>query len=179
MCLVCLLFFFINITISLYNNINILNRCILYDFSKNKKNSCTSEYPYNFNNKWFYIYEEEGGTGYNVNRKGSSKECIGDNLWRKNHNVECLSESVCNYYGFGYWEIFDNKEYLNDTNCLNDSPLIFYKINGYPTNSHINPNIQGKSICINDKIFYLPKSTTIWYNDYPYQIFKTKEYIIA
>ena len=32
---------------------------------------------------------------------------------------------------------------------------------------------------INDKIFCLSKSTTINANDYPYQIFKTKEYIIA
>ena len=140
-----------------------------------------------------FLYLWRRRTGLNVKRNGISKECISDNLCRKDNNVECLSVSVYDYNSSEYLEIFDIREYLHEIKCPNASPLIlndndiYHKINVGHTNSHYTHNFQGKIICdnlwyhftINDKIFCLPKSTTINANDYPYQIFKTKEYIIA
>ena len=157
--------------------------------------ACPNDYPYSFNDECFYSCSS-ANTDYNLDIKqnGNSKVCICNNLWKFETEgditkIVCLPGLEC---PTNYLEIFDTRECLeyedNNKICPRDSPLEFndicYKENSCPTNSHYEQNNAGKCTCNNlwyiadnNKIHCLPQETNACPNDYPYQIFKTKECI--
>ena len=159
--------------------------------------SCPSDYSYSFNDECFNsCLNANEEYHYDVKTNGDSKICICNNLWKyeidsnNNKKIICLSDDECPSNAL---EIFDTRQCLefgesDIIKCPNESPLELnkrcYKENNCPINSHYDPNINGKCVCDNlwyltedNKIHCMENNTLICPNDYPYEIFKTKECI--
>ena len=162
--------------------------------------SCPIDYSYSFNDECFFSCsnaKEEFNLDVKLNPSNTdSKVCICNNLWKYEtinsvKKITCLQLSECPEDNF--LEIFDTRQCLefgaNEALiCPRESPLelnkICYKEDNCPINSHYDPNIAGKCVCDNlwyltpnNKIHCMSNDTLICPDDYPYQIFKTKECI--
>ena len=164
--------------------------------------SCPSDYSYSFNDECFFSCanaKEQFDLDVKINPSDTnSKVCICNNLWKYEtvnsiKKISCLQLSECPEDNF--LEIFDTRQCLEFGEnepliCPRESPLelnkICYKEDNCPINSHYDPNIAGKCVCDNlwylipnNKIHCMSNDTSICPDDYPYQIFKTKECIKA
>ena len=161
--------------------------------------SCPSDYSYSFNDECFYSCDN-AKTQFNYDVKinpdnEESKVCICNDLWKyetegDTKKIICLQQSECDE---NFLEIFDTRECFEieegkPVTCPRESPLelnwICYKENNCPINSHYDPDKAGKCVCDNlwyltenNKIHCMPNDTLICPDDYPYQIYKTKECI--
>lgn len=166
--------------------------------------SCPENDPFIFNSECLHDCNSYSSVNdYYIKSVSNSKvcECIG--LWKyeddEKKTIICINTGYCPYSSLDpYVEVVDTKECLKGDACPPDSPLKFnqrcYKMNSCPINSHYDSTIQGTCVCDNlwykytdanliiGFIFCLPKNeencpmdNPDGINNYPYQIFKTKE----
>ena len=167
--------------------------------------SCPETDPFMFNSECLHNCESYSSQSqYYIKSVSNSKvcECIG--LWQYEDDtkktIKCITTGYCPYSSSEpYVEIVDTKECLKGDACPPEYPLKFnqkcYKMNKCPTNSHYDNTIQGTCVCDNswykytdpnfsdiEFMFCLPKNkencpmnNPNTDNNYPYQIFQTKE----